>query len=149
MDENLERDLDLWPCDLDQGQRSGGPMVKTPSHYLLPFMSFTHICDVSNNQGEITPIRSYQIFPANVIKLRIRPLTICKRFWIDIFYGSRGVAITRFTVLGEITPLRKKVQSWAVNCEWFLGDRHHIWSFIMICRELFSAFESEKFTEEK
>ena len=23
-EQNLERDLDLWPCDLDQGQRSGG-----------------------------------------------------------------------------------------------------------------------------
>ena len=59
--QNLQCDLDLWPCDLDQGQRSRGPMVKTPSHYLLPFLSFTHICDVSNNQGEITPIRSDQI----------------------------------------------------------------------------------------
>ena len=59
--QNVGRDLDLSPCNQCQGQRSQRPKEKTPGHYLLWFLNFRYICDKSNVEGEITPIKSCRI----------------------------------------------------------------------------------------
>ena len=92
-------DLDIIRCTI----LDLSCLEAVPGLYNLRFKSYTVFAKVDFQKGEITPISGHRSPQPNKINVEFINRIICTRFYVAIFYGYGGVAITSQNRRGEIT----------------------------------------------